>query len=341
MRNRPRVKPFVPNQMRLMPPSPLDWLPKTHFAYFIFELLTLLQEQGELKAFYAKFNKRSNSGHPSFNPTMILGILIYAYSIGMRSSRKIAQALYQDVALRYLCAENFPSYRTIARFRQDHAKDFHSLFVSIIQYAQNSGRSEFKEIGIDGTKIKANASKLKNRNKVEDEELKALEEFVSGAINEAINTDDLENSQASKDDLEEMTPEMEEEFIRKQRARIAEDIAQKALLKEEKRKEQLKEEEEKRKKLEVEKQQSEREARELKQQEEILKIKKKQALEKQKRELLADAEKAKEAESEDASASSDEVSEKAVSKESSQPSKRRRKKRRSQRSILPILTARL
>ena len=90
----------------------------------------------------------------------------------MRSSRKIAQVLYQDGALQCLCAEHFPSYRTIARFRQEHDRDFHSLFVSIIQYAQNSGRSEFREIGID-------ASKLKNRNKVEDKELKALEDFGS------------------------------------------------------------------------------------------------------------------------------------------------------------------
>ncbi|MCY4443400.1 MAG: transposase [Proteobacteria bacterium] len=166
--SRIRLKAYNPRQTSLFLHRAEDELSKDHFCFFVYDLLNEFYEQGSLKPFYDRFESRKIAGRPANNPLMMLGVLCYSYANGIFSSRKIEKKLREDVALRFLCGDNFLSYRTICRFRKAHLKDFNDLFVKVINHAANMcdfdfNNIDFNEIGIDSTKIKAGASRLKNR----------------------------------------------------------------------------------------------------------------------------------------------------------------------------------
>lgn len=149
-------RPYQPDQSLLLPPSPKDWLPEGHLAYFISETVDRL----DLSVFYRRYEGDGRRNCP-FDPRMMVKILLYGYATGIRSSRKIAKKLHEDVAFRVLAAGNFPAHRTIAEFRQGHLKEFEGLFVQVVQLAQEIGLLKLGRLAIDGSKIKANASKHK------------------------------------------------------------------------------------------------------------------------------------------------------------------------------------
>src|SRR4051812_5345031 len=116
-------RPCVPDQSLLFPPSPRDWLPEGHLAFFIADMVAAL----DLQAFYAPYEGDGRRSQP-FDPQMMVTVLVYAYATGTFSSRRIARKLEEDVAYRVLTAGNVPAHRTIADFRQQHLAAFERLF---------------------------------------------------------------------------------------------------------------------------------------------------------------------------------------------------------------------
>ena len=140
----------------LFPPSPRDWLPEGHLAFFIADTVAAL----DLQALYAPYEGDGRRNQP-FDPQMMVTVLLYAYATGTFSSRRIARKLEEDVAYRVLAAGNFPAHRTIAEFRQQHLAAFEALFVQVVQVAREAGVVHLGTLAIDGTKVQANASKHK------------------------------------------------------------------------------------------------------------------------------------------------------------------------------------
>ena len=146
----------APDQSLLFPPSPRDWLPEGHLAFFVADTVAAL----DLQALYAPYEGDGRRKQP-FDPQMMVTVLLYAYATGTFSSRRIAKKLEEDVAYRVLAADNFPAHRTIADFRQQHLAAFETLFVRVVQIAREAGVVQLGSLAVDGTKIKANASKHK------------------------------------------------------------------------------------------------------------------------------------------------------------------------------------
>ncbi|HXO19937.1 MAG TPA: IS1182 family transposase [Thermoanaerobaculia bacterium] len=149
-------RPYAPDQSLLLPPSPRDWLPEGHLAYFISETVDTL----DLSAFYAPYEGDGRRNQP-FEPAMMVKVLLYAYATGTFSSRRIARKLEEDVAYRVLAVGNFPAHRTICEFRQEHLKAFGELFVQVVRIAREAGVVRMGSLVVDGSKVKANASKRK------------------------------------------------------------------------------------------------------------------------------------------------------------------------------------
>ncbi|MFV1963274.1 MAG: IS1182 family transposase [Acidimicrobiia bacterium] len=143
------------DQSFLMPPSLDDWLPQDHTARFIAETVDLL----DLSAVYDSYV--STSGGPPYDPTMMLKLLFYAYSTGVTSSREMERRCHGDVAFRWLTANNAPDYRSIARFRRRHLVALDDLFAQVFVLCSQAGLVKLGRVALDGTKLRASASKHK------------------------------------------------------------------------------------------------------------------------------------------------------------------------------------
>jgi len=148
--------PYQPDQDYLLPPSLSEWLPEGHLAYFISDSVDSM----ELSAFHARYEEGGPRNQP-FHPAMMVKVLLYAYATGVFSSRKIAAKLHEDVAFRILAAGNFPAGRTLRDFRAFHLKELSELFVQVVKLAKEMGLVKLGTIAVDGTKVKANASRHK------------------------------------------------------------------------------------------------------------------------------------------------------------------------------------
>jgi len=148
--------PYEPQQMLLLPEAIQDWLPEGHLAHFVSDTVDLL----DLSAFHARYDKGGPRNQP-FHPAMMVKVLVYGYATGVFSSRKIARKLHEDVAFRVLAAGNFPAHRTIRDFRALHLKELSELFVQVVRLAREMGLVKLGTIAVDGTKLKANASRHK------------------------------------------------------------------------------------------------------------------------------------------------------------------------------------
>ena len=184
---------YEPDQALLFPPSPRDWLPEGHLAFFVSETV----EQLELAAFYAKYEERSDGrGNCAYEPRLMLKLLIYSYCTGMFSSRKIAMGVEERVPLRYLAAGHSPSHRTIARFRHEHLAAFRSLFVQVVRIAGEAGLVKMGTIAIDGSRVKANASRHKamsyGRMKSEEQRLRREIKRITALAQKADKAEDAE-----------------------------------------------------------------------------------------------------------------------------------------------------
>jgi transposase len=140
----------------LLPPSPTDWLPEGHLAWFVIDAV----EQLDIDPLLAKY-RSCGKGEQAYPPRVMLALLMYGYCTGTFASRKIAAQIEDSVAFRVIAAGLTPSHRTICRFREENLDEFHRLFVQVVQLAQESGLVKMGTIAIDGSKVKANASKHK------------------------------------------------------------------------------------------------------------------------------------------------------------------------------------
>jgi len=149
-------RPYLPEQDFLLPPSPRDWLPADHLAYFVSELIDAL----DLKAITGMYEEEER-GSPPYHPVMMTKVLVYAYCVGVFSSRRIQRRLSEDVGFRVVAAGNQPDFRTIADFRKIHLEALEGLFEQVLHLAREAGALQLGRVALDGTKIKANASKHK------------------------------------------------------------------------------------------------------------------------------------------------------------------------------------
>src|SRR6202023_40604 len=136
----------------LLPPSVDEWLPEKHLARFIVEVIDGL----DLRTMSGSYR---GSGSASYHPCMLLGLLVYGYATGVFSSRKLERATYDSVAFRFIAANDHPDHDTIATFRRRFLKDIEGLFVRVLELAREMGLLRLGTVGLDGTKIHANASR--------------------------------------------------------------------------------------------------------------------------------------------------------------------------------------
>jgi transposase len=149
-------RPYVPDQDLLLPPSLRDWLPDDHLVYFVSDLI----DHVDLSAIIRVYEDEER-GYPPYHPVMLTKVLVYGYCVGVFSSRRIQRRLVEDVAFRVLAAGNQPDFRTIADFRKIHLPALQGLFEQVLQLARELGARQVGRVAIDGSKIKANASKHK------------------------------------------------------------------------------------------------------------------------------------------------------------------------------------
>ena len=149
-------RPYVPEQGLLLPPSLREWLPEDHLAYFVSDLIDAL----DLSAITAVYEDEER-GYPPYHPVMLTKVLVYGYCVGVFSSRRIQRRLLEDIPFRVLAAGNQPDFRTIADFRKIHLTALRGLFEQVLQMARDLGALRVGRVALDGSKVKANASKHK------------------------------------------------------------------------------------------------------------------------------------------------------------------------------------
>ena len=188
-------RPYDPDQMFLMPVSMREWLPKEHLAYFVSDVV----DEMDLSAIMRRYTAEER-GYPPYHPVMMVKMLLYAYCVGVPSSRKIEKRLHEDVGFRVLAANNSPDFRTISDFRKEHLKALAGLFVQVLRLCQRTGLVKLGHVSLDGTKVKANASKHKamsyGRMKKEEERLQAE---VEALLSQAREVDEEEDRRYGKD----------------------------------------------------------------------------------------------------------------------------------------------
>lgn len=196
----------------LLPVDMREWLPGDHLVWFVLDTVDVLNtsEFGD--------GRRGGVGAAGYDPRMLLGLLIYAYCHGVRSSRQVERLCHTDVAFRVLCAQDVPDHATIARFRAQHQDAFADLFGQVLTVAAQAGLARFGTVAIDGTKIAANASIDANRGQA------WFAEQAAAMIAEADHADASEDARADRDDNDDgdrIPPELVDRSHRAERIREA------------------------------------------------------------------------------------------------------------------------
>jgi transposase len=197
---------YEPDQYLLLPPDLREWLPEGHLALFVSDVVDEL----ELSAILDEYEKGDGRGYPPYHPVMMVKLLIYGYCTGVFSSRKIERATFVDVAFRVLAANQHPDHDSIASFRKRHLAALAGLFVQVLRLCEKAGLVKLGHVAVDGTKIRANASKHKAMSygrMVETE--KRLEAEMIALLEEAQRIDDAEDVLYGKDKRgDELTDEL-------------------------------------------------------------------------------------------------------------------------------------
>jgi len=178
------------DQALLLPPSLHDWLPEGHLARFIADVT----EELDLGLIYRSY-EGDGRGLAAYQPAMMVRLLLYGYCLGVVSSRKMERATHEDVAFRYLSADTHPDHDTIAAFRKRHLDALAGLFVQALRLCQKAGLVKLGHVAIDGTKIKANASKHKAMSYERmNETEQRLEQEVEELLRRAAAVDEAEDA---------------------------------------------------------------------------------------------------------------------------------------------------
>src|SRR5215210_4287529 len=188
-------RPYYPNEELLLPPSLRDWLPENHLAYFVSDIVDNL----DLSAMDAVYGNEKR-GQPPYDPRMMTKILVYAYCVGVFGSRRIARRLVEDIAFRVLAAGNQPDFRTISDFRKTHLAALEGMFQQVLQIALEAGAMRLGRVALDGTKVKASASKHKamSYDRMVEKE-RSLKAEVKALLSQAEAADAEEDARHGKD----------------------------------------------------------------------------------------------------------------------------------------------
>jgi transposase len=182
------------NQTLLFPPSLDDWLPEGHLARFLLDVVSAL----DLSAIYTSYQEKDGRGQAAYAPEMLLRL--YGYAKGVYSSRKIQTRTFEDVAFRYLSGDQHPDHATIVEFRKRHLEALSGLYTQALLLCSEAGLVKLGHVSIDGTKIKANASKRKARSYQRRNETEArLKQEIDALLAAAEKTDAEEGAQYGKD----------------------------------------------------------------------------------------------------------------------------------------------
>lgn len=229
-------RPYAPRQAFLLPPSPLEWLPEGHLALFILDVV----QQLDLTPIYAHY-ERELRGFPPHDPQMMLALLLYGYCVGVPSSRKIERKTHEDVAFRVLAGGAHPDHSRISDFRRVHLEALAGLFVEVLRLCQKAGLVKLGAVALDGTKVKANASKHKAmsyermskederlRKKVADllaqaEQVDADEDALYGDSRGDELPEDLRNAKTRRERIRQLMKELEQETKQQQEEKAAKD----------------------------------------------------------------------------------------------------------------------
>lgn len=150
-------RPWNPEQTLLLPPSPVDWLPENHLVFFLLDLAAEL----DLDEIHAVYRQKDPRGEKAYEPRMMVVLLLYAYCVGLPSSRKIEKACWEDAAFRVLTGNQQPDHSRVSDFRRRHLDALAGLFIQVLRLCQKAGLVSLGTVALDGTKVKANASKHK------------------------------------------------------------------------------------------------------------------------------------------------------------------------------------
>jgi transposase len=175
---------YLPEQELLLPPSLREWLAEEHLAYFVSDVV----DQLDLSAMHAVYEKEKR-GQPPYDPRLMTKLLVYGYCTGVFSSRRIQKRLQEDIPFKVLAAGNEPDFRTISDFRKIHIETLQNLFEQVLAMALECGAIQLGRVSLDGTKLKANASKhkamsygrMKEKQRQLKEEVKQLLEQAEAA----------------------------------------------------------------------------------------------------------------------------------------------------------------
>jgi transposase len=186
---------YLPEQDLLLPPSLHDWLPEGHLAYFVSDVV----DQLDLSAIESVYEDEER-GQPPYHPRMMTKILLYGYCVGVFSSRRIEKRLVEDIGFRVLAAGNEPDFRTISDFRKLHLPALQGLFDQVLQIALQAGTMKLGRVMLDGSKVKANASKHKamSYGRMQEDE-KRIKEEIKRLLAEAEATDAEEDARYGRD----------------------------------------------------------------------------------------------------------------------------------------------
>jgi transposase len=215
---------WSPDQAYLLPPSPRDWLPEDDLVYFLLDTVAAL----DLALIFAHY-ERELRGQPPYHPRLMVALLLYCYATGTRSSRRIMRRCRADVACRIIVGQDAPDFRTISDFRKTHLARLEALFVEVLKLCALAGLAKVGTIALDGTKIKANASRHKamSYERMQEEEGR-LKEEVAAMLAEAEAADKADDARHGPD---RHGDELPQELARRQ-GRLAKIRQAKAMLEE-------------------------------------------------------------------------------------------------------------
>jgi transposase len=194
-------RPWNPDQDWLLPPSPREWLPGGDLVYFMLDVVKTL-DLSEITRRY----EQEDRGFPPYHPRLMVTLLLYAYCMGAYSSRRIQKLCERDAAYRVIVGNDVPNFRTISDFRKDHLPALQGLFVQVLKLCREAGMLTVGLVSLDGTKVKANASRHKAMSyeymqKEEERLQKEIAELLSKAESTDAAEDDLHGREARGDEL--------------------------------------------------------------------------------------------------------------------------------------------
>jgi transposase len=213
---------YLPEQELLLPPSLREWLPENHLVYFVSDVV----DQLDLSAIHAVYEKEER-GQPPYDPSLMTKLLVYGYCIGVFSSRRIQKRLQEDIPFKVLGAGNEPDFRTLSDFRKIHIATLQSLFEQVLAMALECGAIKLGRVSLDGTKLKANASKHKamSYGRMKEKQLQ-LKEEVKQLLEQAEAADEAEDRQYGSKRGDELPEELQRRETRLAKIKHAKKVLQ-------------------------------------------------------------------------------------------------------------------